>query len=328
MSPRAITVRSPSRLHFGLLSFGGDKRQLGDQGRQFGGVGVMVARPGIDLRITPAEAFEAAGPLAERVREFAARWARSETLPDLPACRVEVVAAPPAHVGLGVGTQLGLSVAAGLSALAGRPNRSPLELAASVGRGLRSAVGTYGFAHGGLIVERGKLPREPLAPLDFRADLPDEWRFVLVCPRTDRGLSGAAEQTAFAELPPVPHQLTEQLRQELRLRLLPALVARDFDQFSESLYRFGTAAGECFARRQGGPFNGPLLTELVRRMRATGVSGVGQSSWGPTLFALLPNEARAESFAAQLLAESPEPLDVLVTPPCNAGAQIHAERNS
>jgi beta-RFAP synthase len=319
MPPHLITVRSPSRLHFGLLSFGGPS---GGPRRQFGGVGAMVERPGVELRITPAESFEAVGLHAGRVREFAALWARFESLGELPPCRIEVTAAPQQHVGLGVGTQLGLSVAAGLSARAGRPNRSPLELAASVGRGRRSAVGSYGFAHGGLIVERGKLPGEPLAPLDFRAELPPVWRFVLVRPLGDVGLSGSDEQHAFRELPSVPPEVTELLRQELRLRLLPALAERDFHRFSESLYRFGAAAGECFAARQGGPFNGPLLTQLVQRMRTLGVTGVGQSSWGPTLFALLPDEPQAADFAARLQREATIPLDVTITTPNNTGAQV------
>ena len=53
---------------------------------------------------------------------------------------------------------------------------TPAELAQSVGRGLRSAVGTYGFVHGGMIAERGKLPGEVISPLDARVVLPEDWR--------------------------------------------------------------------------------------------------------------------------------------------------------
>jgi beta-RFAP synthase len=324
MPRRVVSVRSPSRLHFGLLSFG-------SEGRQFGGVGVMAERPGVELRITPAPHFETTGIHAGRVRAFAERWGEFEALSAtsyrlsktrMPPCRIEVTASPPEHVGLGVGTQLGLSVAAGLAAFVDRPQRSPLDLAASVGRGKRSAVGTYGFAHGGLIVERGKLPDEPLAPLDFRAEVPPDWRFVLIRPRARSGLSGAAEQHAFDRLPPVPADVTQRLIEELRLELIPAISQGDFRRLSESLYRFGTTAGNCFAARQGGPFNGPELTQLVERIRSLGVVGVGQSSWGPTLFALLSDSQQAAAFTDELQRQSREPLDIVVTPPSNSGALV------
>src|SRR5213076_1599219 len=99
-----------------------------------------------------------------------------------PPCRIHISASIPEHAGLGSGTQVALSIAAGLSALCGLPSQTPQELALSVSRGLRSAVGTYGFVFGGLIVEQGKLSDEPISPLDCRIDLPDDWRFVLLRP--------------------------------------------------------------------------------------------------------------------------------------------------
>ncbi|MEQ8786579.1 MAG: hypothetical protein RIC55_09785 [Pirellulaceae bacterium] len=310
-----IEVTSPSRLHFGLLSFGG-------AGRQFGGVGAMVSSPGMTLRLTEAASFEAVGPHARRVVEFARLWARFESPPRPPNCRIEVVQAPPQHVGLGTGTQLGLAVAAALNAQGNRRGVSPEDLAASVKRGRRSAVGTYGFVHGGLIVERGKTAKEALAPLDFHGDLPADWRFLLVRPHGDAGLSGADECQVFDDLPPVPPHVTDQLTEELRRHLLPALLQSSFSDFSASLHRFGRLAGSCFAQRQGGPFNGPVLMRLVEQIRALGVEGVGQSSWGPTLFALLPDQATAEAIAEKLKREVTQPLSLTIAAPNNSGAEV------
>ena len=74
------------------------------------------------------------------------------------------------------------------------------EAAASVGRGARSAIGAYGFIFGGFILEPGKLEDEALSPLELRAAIPDDWRFVLVCPRTAVGdaTAGAALSTGAA----------------------------------------------------------------------------------------------------------------------------------
>src|SRR5688500_8228554 len=100
-----VVVGAPSRLHFGLFALGSE------HGRQFGGIGAMVDQPGSVIRLQPSQSFEVTGPMAARLTRSAQAWSRfhGRTLPD---CRISVERAPPEHVGLGVGTQLGLSVAA------------------------------------------------------------------------------------------------------------------------------------------------------------------------------------------------------------------------
>jgi len=314
---RIVEVTAPSRLHFGLFSFG--RRD----GRQFGGVGVMVERPAVHLRIVASQRFEVTGPLAERATEFGRRWSDFCGMSEPPRCRIEIQSAAPQHVGLGVGTQLGLSVAAGLSAYFSLPMPSPAELAISVGRGLRSAVGTYGFAEGGLIVERGKLPSEPIAPLDVRLELPERWRFVLIQPRGRCGLWGEEEHNAFDHLPAVPGAVTDELTGEVRQRMLPAAVRSQFDDFSESVYQYGRVSGMCFAEIQGGPYNGRRLTELVEEVRSLGVTGVGQSSWGPMLFAILPDQTAAEGFVARFAERIPaDNIELSITRASKQGATI------
>src|SRR3954469_20333000 len=129
-----IIVTAPSRLHFGLFGL------AQEAGRMYGGVGVMIEPPILKLQIRSADEFCRDGPLAERIAVFATRWARFHGFAQIPHCSLELLESAPNHVGLGVGTQLGLAVAAGLNAWAGLPAASPQELALSVGRGDRSAV--------------------------------------------------------------------------------------------------------------------------------------------------------------------------------------------
>jgi beta-ribofuranosylaminobenzene 5'-phosphate synthase len=330
---RQVHVVAPSRLHFGLLSFGHRS------GRQYGGIGLMIDRPAVRLSLSGADQLtigfamphesttcleaEFRRSLTVRVQEFVRRWAVFQGRPDPPSCRITIEAAPPQHAGLGTGTQLALSVAAGLNALYATGRTTAAELAISVGRGLRSAVGTYGFVQGGLIVERGKLAEEPIAPLDCRLELPCPWCVVLVQPAVASGLSGVAEQQAFDSLPPVPREVTRQLSDEIRLHTVPAAARSDFERFSESVYRYGRLAGQCFAPIQGGPYNGRHLEQLVQVIRSLGIRGVGQSSWGPTLFALLPDPAAAEHFQRRLSEQLPPPLPKMLTSPLNRhGAQV------
>jgi beta-RFAP synthase len=282
----------------------------------------MIEQPGLKLSIAPAAELKTIGKLAERAAGFARRWAEFHGR-DPPRCQIVLEATPPEHAGLGTGTQLGLAVAAGLNAWCGLPDQTPQELALSVGRGLRSAVGTYGFAMGGLVVEQGKLSGEPISPLDCRIDLPADWRFVLVRHADAAGLSGEDEAAAMAELPTVPPAVTKELVDEVCQRLVPAAATADFDEFAASLYRYGRASGQCFAARQGGPYNGPVLTELVDRIRSLGFPGVGQSSWGPTLFAVAASDQAARSLVSQLREnDRDEWLNLQIATPCNSGARI------
>lgn len=311
--PRLVRVTAPSRLHFGLWSLGGGSRQ-------FGGVGAMITDPGLKLEIAPALELSADGPLAARAVAFARKWADFHRV-IAPDCKIQILNAPPEHVGLGTGTQLGLAVAAGLNAWIGLPAQNAPELAISVQRGLRSAVGTYGFVLGGLIVEQGKLPGEPISPLDCRVALPEEWRFVLVRPAGLAGLAGDEEANAISALDAIPNSITEKLIAEARDHLVPAAAMADFPAFAESMYRYGNLAGQCFAPKQQGPYNGPVLAGLVETIRGLGYPGVGQSSWGPTLFVVTANNAVAHSLAEQLKAEWDD-LDLTITAPCNTGALV------
>ena len=192
----SVVVTAPARLHFGMFSFGVPTE------RQFGGAGVMIDGPTTRLSLARADADSFAGPHANRYAD-AVRQARATSWSDrIPPVRIVAQETPPAHRGLGSGTQTALAVVAGLRVLAGLPAMTVAELVEASGRAKRSAVGLHGFLHGGLIVEAGRLPHDRVSPLVAAVDLPAPWRFVLICPRGREGLSGEPERAAFATLPP------------------------------------------------------------------------------------------------------------------------------
>lgn len=317
---RTIRVATPSRLHFGLLSFGNRER------RQFGGIGAMIERPGVVVEASEADEFEVVSDREGRLAAIAEVWRESVGGSELPNYRVEIVSAPPLHSGLGVGTQLALATATALDAISELGPGTIEELASRVGRGVRSAVGAYGFQMGGLISELGKLPSDVLAPLDARVAIPRDWRFLLIAPETSAGLSGGPERQAFEKLPPVPEEVTAELQANVSGRLLPSAREADFAEFSKAVYDYGHLAGSCFELIQGGPYNGERLTNLVQHVRSLGVSGVGQSSWGPTIFAMCENDSEALQLRNELLnSEQAEPTEIVITPPNNSGARIETD---
>lgn len=319
--PTVIEVTAASRLHFGMFSFGRH------DARQFGGMGAMISAPGLRLRISPADKLSVTGPLADRALKVA--WQLIDALPEFSeagqTCQIEIVTAPREHVGLGVGTQLALATVAGIRRFLELPDLPPRELAATAGRGLRSAVGTYGFFQGGWIVESGKQLGDQLSPLVNRLDVPDRWRFVLIIPKQSQGLHGPDERRAFAELPPVPAEVTERLTRIATNEVVPALETADFNRVSEHLYFFNHEAGLCFAARQHGAYANEATTKLVEMLRSWDVAGVGQSSWGPSVFALASDENSATQLIERLRRTiSENDYEFVLAPPANGGAKIIA----
>ena len=314
---RDVYVRTPCRLHFGMFGFGRVDRP------QFGGVGVMVEPPCVEVTISSADRFSVQGDCVDRVRQFVDLAVNHWQLQSWPNCRIEV-RSPADHTGLGVGTQLGLAIAAGLRRYLILPEVAVASLALSVGRGQRSAVGTYGFQLGGLILDAGKEAGDRLGKLAHRIELPMAWRFVLVRPTSKQGLAGDHETEAFAKLPPVPDRVASELWWIANEQMLSAVIAGDCSAFGEAVYQFGRLAGECFSAAQGGPFASREIAELVAAIRGFGVAGVGQSSWGPTVFAVVADEVEAERLASWLRQEeSRRNCEIKIARPNNSGAVIN-----
>lgn len=306
-------MRTGARLHCGMFAFGRVET------RQFGGLGLMVERPGWELLFTPAEQHSARGPQAERVAEAVPRLAAA--LGWAGGAAIEIRREIPAHAGLGSGTQLHVALAAGLAALAGRWPLDPLALVRLTQRARRSAIGLYGFMQGGLLVEAGRLPQDVLAPLCARLTVPAAWRFVLLRPRSLPGVSGAAEIAAFAKLPPTPTDTTAELTRIALLELLPAVAAGDAVLTGSALTRFGRLAGGCFAAAQGGSYHA-WAAPRVERVLAAGCKGVFQSSWGPTLIGLCPDEAAAAQAQKELQTYERDEAKVDVVGPLNGPAAV------
>jgi beta-ribofuranosylaminobenzene 5'-phosphate synthase len=294
MSDAAFEITSPSRLHFGLLSFGDPTR------RQFGGAGVMLREPSLRVRFEPGSSWDFVGQSADRVRELTERIVMrlSSLGRAMHPQRIEVLEAPRGHVGFGSGTQLGLTIAAGLLQSQELPITGLEQLMLLAGRGLRSSVGSYGFLHGGLIVEAGKFPGETVAPLVKQQALPEAWRLLLVVPHASQGLSGAPEKEAFAKLPPVSAATSDRLGAELFFEMIPAAASADFTRFAKSIGRYGELAGNCFATIQYGAYASERVAAIVQTLQDHGAAGVGQSSWGPLVFAWADSSCSAEELAA------------------------------
>ena len=284
-----VFVESAGRLHFGVLDL------AGTLGRWFGGIGAAAPAPTLQLSAHPADTLSVEGVDAERAAAFARRFLDHHGLKTGAMLCVE--RSLPAHAGLGSGTQLGLAVARALAELYGLAVDAP-TLARTVGRGERSAIGTWTFAGGGLVVEGGRrAASDTVGPLLTRHPFPASWRCVVAVPRCVPPMSGHAVSEAFAQLPPPPESEAQSISHLVLLKLLPALADGDLPAFGAALTAIQQITGRWFAPVQGGTFAPGPTEELVRRMIEWGAVGVGQSSWGPTVYGIVDGDAPGRRLA-------------------------------
>lgn len=313
--PTSVEVFAPARLHLGFLDLNGAL------GRRFGGLGVAIEGLGTRLRVSRAATAAANGPAAARVLDYLGRAATALGVPN--DVRIAVTQTCPEHAGLGSGTQIGLAVAAALARLHGLP-ASARALAKAVERRPRSGIGIGAFEEGGFLVDGGrKAPTEP-APIIARLEFPTEWRFLLVLDHGRQGLHGPAERDAFQALPRFSEALAGTLCRRLLLELLPGLIERDFAAVSEALGDIQRHLGAYFSASQNGPYSSPAVAALMDRLQRAGIAGIGQSSWGPTGFALVESSAQAEDLADDLagVAGAQGDIEIRVVAARNRGAEI------
>ncbi len=315
-TPAHIRVTAPARLHFGFVDL------HGGLGRRFGSLGLAIDRPAVRLRASHAAETEVVGPGAERVSHVLSALNQRYGV-DL-AARVEIEEAIPSHAGLGSGTQITLAAAVALCALSGQIVSVP-ELARGLQRGARSGIGAGVFELGGFVVDGGRGDVDAAPPVISRLPFPEDWRVVLLFDRQLTGLHGEGEVAAFRDLPRFPEREAERLARLVLMQLLPALAEARLEEFGAALTQLQQRIGDHFAPAQGGRYASRRVERGLQRLADWGAAAYGQSSWGPTGFAIFGGQAAAEA-AVQRLSGAREGIEaesIEIARGCNRGAQLH-----
>lgn len=314
MSDSVVRIEAPARLHFGMLDL------RGSLGRRFGGIGAGIFGPSLLVEMERSDGVSAEGPSAIRAAELARRYLAAKHLEG--GARIVVRRAIPEHSGLGSGTQLALAVARGIAELYDL-STDVVELAVTLERAKRSAIGTWLFAGGGFVLEGGRRETgERIAPLLARLSIPPSWRCVLALPASTAGTSGIAEAQAFRALPEPPLEEVERVAHLVLMSLLPALADGELDAFGRALTEIQQINGRWFAPAQGGQFAPGQSTELIGRMAEWGASGVGQSSWGPAVYGIVAGEDAAAHLADRVRSAINERGEVYVNQFADSGARV------
>ena len=298
-----VQVRAPGRLHLGFLD------PAGTLGRRFGSLGMVIE--GFETTLTLAAAPQdqlSAGPHAEAA-DLDRIGSHLQRLRQHSGCHqplaLHLQRSLPAHTGLGSGTQLALAVGRAFACWHGLA-LATTTLAHWLGRGQRSGIGIAGFETGGLLLDGGPGADGSPAPVLARLELPPAWRVVVVQDTLQRGLSGADEKRAIARLLPLPQADAAEICHQVLMQVLAGAAADDFAAFASGLNRVQQILGAHFAPAQGGQACssaavGRLLQWITHHNSGQAhqpLAAIGQSSWGPTAFAIVPTADAAKTLMA------------------------------
>ncbi len=284
-SSRRIAVESCARLHLGFVDLNGNL------GRRFGSLGLALKGFSTQVTAETSSGFNIEGDDSARAQDYALRILRGFGLPR--RLQLSVKSTIPVHAGLGSGTQLALGVATALAEMFGLDGKLP-ELAALTGRGQRSGIGIGVFETGGFVFDGGHASTTVVPPVLARFEFPKSWCVILIRDVTHQGLSGAAEVNAFESIKPMDEDLAGALCRRTLLGVFPALIERDFASFSDHIATIQRAIGSHFGAYQGGQFTSSAVADAVHWIERTHhVTGIGQTSWGPTGFAFVEGETQA-----------------------------------
>ena len=242
---------------------------------------------------------------------------------------VNIAQTIPAHIGLGSGTQLALAIGAGLNQLLNL-QLSVGQIASFCNRGNRSGIGTAAFAQGGFLVDAGKVNtnqentnqentinvENAINNIAYRQDFPTDWRILLISDSAHIGVHGEIEMQAFQRLKPAVNHLHSTVLNHM----LPALKRGDLLSFGAYMQDIQAYNGHYFASVQGGQYASHDVADVLHWLQQNGAACVGQSSWGPTGFAVLDSVSLAQSLqlkAQQAFATNP-----------NIGLQICRGKNT
>lgn len=307
---KKVTVTTTGRLHMGFIDLNGSI------GRLFGSLGLALDAPTTHLTISKSKKMLVVGKSCDYVAKIVEKIKKQLQM-DVNFS-IDIHENIPEHAGLGSGTQMALAVSAGINALCDL-NLSTSQLASLTNRGNRSGVGIGTFEYGGLVLDGGrKIQPESIIrnndsqrsnfpeinskvpPIIARHDFPKEWPILLITDNGDQGVFGDAELQAFETLAPADFATAQALSHCVLMQALPAIIERDYAQFSEAIHALQLATGHYFSNAQGGHYKSSKVAEVLSYLNTQGVICAGQSSWGPTGFAIFENDEVANKILNQI----------------------------
>tara|TARA_B100001013_G_C24615005_1_gene444802 strand:- start:469 stop:1413 length:945 start_codon:yes stop_codon:yes gene_type:complete len=281
----SININAPARLHFGFLDLGGNTQNA------LGAIGVAINKFNTIVNIKKNHELAITGNVSNKALNFVKIFCKKNKIKSNYLINIEKTI--PEHIGLGSGTQLALSIGTAISKL-NNLSLSTSEIGKILDRGKRSKIGIKSFSNGGFLIDLGI--KNKFFPNFKQLKFPNEWKILLI-QNNNKGLYGAKEQQAFKML---QKSNKISLHHLALMQIYPALLKRNFKDFSKSITKIQNSMGKYFCSMQGGKYSNNIISKIINFIKKEKILGYGQTSWGPTGFAFLPNPQKAKKIKHKL----------------------------
>ncbi len=268
-----VRVIATARLHLGMVD------PVGIEGRRGICVGLSIQEPKVIIEVS--RSFESEYLKDPIVVDVLNRLKTFYNI-DIDNISIKIVRKIPNHVGLGSTTQTKLAIAVSILELF-NIRYSIENLSKILGRGEISGVGIYTFKYGGFVVDSGKKSSDDIPKLITRLEFPEDWYIIVAIP-PGKGPDEISEHKLFKLN--YPKDVVKELSFILFNKIIPSILDKDFEMFCEGLEEFQKNVGKIFSNIQGGIFS-KYSQKVVNMLKEFSVKGIGQSSWGPTVYAFI-----------------------------------------
>lgn len=313
----------PGHLH------NGNPDLTGDLGRIYGTLGFTLDYPRTLVTVKPSNEIIVKGEDSENAKKYTQKFLELFNISG--GADILVEEAIPKHLGMGSQTALALAIGTGLSKIYGIEGISVEELALKLGRGTVTALGTYGFKLGGIILDGGYLTNmkgKMVPPLLFRQDIPENWFFVVCIPNSPipKILEIKEDEDAVLDnLKPMKKEVSAELSRILLMQILPSFVEKDLVAFGKAITRFNGKLGGFWSDFQDdATYCDTIVENGIKLMIDNGAPGGCQTCWGPTFYTIVEGEDKAKTLyniMKKYISETGGG-EVFYTKPNNTGATI------
>ena len=104
-------------------------------------------------------------------------------------------------------------------------------------------------------------------------------------------------------------------------KLVPSVIEGDAQAFGEALTRIQVLVGRIYKPVQGSIFN-PASAWIIPILHKNKALGIGQSSWGPAVYAFIENEKRALEMENVIRNKLDRRAEMFITKADNSGVNV------
>lgn len=325
-----MKIETSARLHLSLIDLNGL------EGRLDGGIGITLENPSLSIE-SKESCNETTITFDEKLNIFNKKLYENKIIEATNKIKkylnidttyeFKINDIYPIHHGLGLGTQLALSVSKLISEL-NETELNTIELATIIQRGGTSGIGVYSFDMGGIIIDGGhkkSLKKDYLPssaskvsppPLIAHYDFPEEWHIILATPNTTNGASGKKEIDIFQSYSPIDIKDVQQISYLTLMKLMPAILEKDIHNFGDAVNKIQNLGFKKIERN----LQDSQTNNLIDLMHELNIPAVGMSSFGPTCFGI--TEDNPKSYIKELEELTENDTIFKITKAKNYGAKI------